>query len=48
MSRKNLMIVLVALLPTFATAQTPEEKGLEIAQAADAYDLGFGDFTTWS
>ncbi|MDJ0777824.1 MAG: outer membrane lipoprotein-sorting protein [Gammaproteobacteria bacterium] len=43
--RKFLIAVLVALLPVLAGAQTPEEKGLEIARAADAYDKGFGDFT---
>ena len=26
-------------------AQTAEERGLEIAEAADAYDAGYGDFT---
>ncbi len=45
MYRKLTILLLVALLPSLAVAQTPEEKGLEIAQAADAYDLGFGDFT---
>ena len=45
MSRKFLILLLAALLPNLAGAKTPEEKGLEIAQAADAYDLGFGDFT---
>jgi hypothetical protein len=28
-----------------ATAQSPEEKGLAIAQEADKRDMGFGDFT---
>ena len=38
-----LTAALAAALPV--CAQSPEEKGLEIAQAADAYDRGFGDFT---
>ncbi len=45
MYRKFTILLLAALMPALAMAQTPEEKGLEIAQAADAYDLGFGDFT---
>jgi outer membrane lipoprotein-sorting protein len=37
---------LILLLPPFAaTAQSPEEKGLAIAQAADKRDSGFGDYT---
>jgi len=39
--------ILVAMLAACgaAAAQTAEEKGLEIARAADAYDRGFTDFT---
>ena len=37
-------LLLVALLPLAAAAQSPEEeKGLEISQEADRRDLGFGD-----
>ena len=37
-------LLLVALLPLTAAAQSPEEeKGLEISQEADRRDLGFGD-----
>ena len=37
---------LILLLPPFAaTAQSPEEKGLAIAQEADKRDSGFGDYT---
>ena len=39
------LVFLLSLLPAFAFAQTPEERGLEIAMAADAADTGFGDFT---
>ncbi len=43
---RSLMLMLLALLPLAAAqAETPEEKGLRIAQEADAYDKGFGDFT---
>jgi len=33
------------LLPRVAAAETPEEKGLAIAQEADRRDTGFSDFT---
>lgn len=33
------------LLPLYASAQSPEEKGLEIAVKADNIDSGFQDFT---
>jgi len=33
------------LLPLAAPAQTPEQKGLDIAHEADRRDEGFGDFT---
>ena len=39
------VIVAVALLPSVLYAQTAEQRGLEIAQAAEAYDRGFTDFT---
>ncbi len=35
--------LLLAVVP--ALAETPEEKGLRIAEAADARDLGFGSYT---
>jgi len=38
-------IVAIALLPSVLHAQTAEQRGLEIAQAAEAYDSGFTDFT---
>ena len=41
---KTLIILLSLVLPVSAFAQTPEEKGLEIATAAKAADKGFGDF----
>ncbi|ORU91685.1 MAG: hypothetical protein A6F71_08495 [Cycloclasticus sp. symbiont of Poecilosclerida sp. M] len=36
-------ILLLLLLPILAVAQTPEERGLEIAIEADKRDLGFSD-----
>ncbi len=41
---KSLIVLLSLLLPVSALAQSPEEKGLEIAKAAKAADRGFGDF----
>jgi outer membrane lipoprotein-sorting protein len=38
-------VVTIALLPSVLYAQTAEQRGLEIAQAAEAYDSGFTDFT---
>ncbi len=38
-------ILAVALLPSLLYAQGAEQRGLEIAQAAEAYDKGFTDFT---
>jgi outer membrane lipoprotein-sorting protein len=38
-------LLLSIALPAAALAQSPEQKGLEIAQAAKAYDRGFTDFT---
>jgi len=38
-------IIATALLPSQLYAQSAEQRGLEIAQAADAYDKGFTDFT---
>ena len=35
----------VAMLPSLLYAQSAEQQGLEIAQAADDYDKGFTDFT---
>ncbi|MFV2032026.1 MAG: outer membrane lipoprotein-sorting protein [Gammaproteobacteria bacterium] len=48
MFNKNTLIATIlglAALPSIVLAQTAEEKGLEIAQAAKAYDSGFTDFT---
>lgn len=42
---KVTVLLWVLITPVFAVAQTPEEKGLAIAEAADARDSGFGDFT---
>jgi outer membrane lipoprotein-sorting protein len=44
---KYLIVVMitVALLPSLSYAQSAEQRGLEIAQAAEAYDSGFTDFT---
>ena len=44
---KYLIVVMitVALLPSLSYAQNAEQRGLEIAQAAEAYDSGFTDFT---
>jgi outer membrane lipoprotein-sorting protein len=39
------VIVAIALLPSLSYAQSAEDRGLEIAQAAKAYDNGFTDFT---
>ena len=41
----SLIAVLLFCLPLVSAAQSAEEKGLEIARAADAYDTGFTDFT---
>jgi len=38
-------LLLLMLLPLGALAQDPQQRGLEIALAADAYDQGFTDFT---
>ncbi len=48
MSKLKYLIVAmtaVAILPSLLYAQSAEQQGLEIAQAADAYDKGFNDFT---
>ena len=49
MNLKLLQILLISplllLSMQVATAETPEQKGLKIAQAADARDAGFADFT---
>ena len=39
------MALFLSLFPLVATAETPEEKGLAIAQEADRRDTGFDDFT---
>ncbi len=41
----SLILLALALVPLSVPAQTAEEKGLEIAKAADEYDRGFSDFT---
>ena len=43
---KKLISLLVLLLPLMATAQTPEERGMEIAVEADKRDAGFGDMSS--
>ena len=48
MLNRNSMIAVIlslVLLPTLALAQSAEQKGLEIALAAKAFDQGFADFT---
>jgi len=40
------LILTLLLLPHTAAAQTPEEKGLDIAKQADLRDEGFGDYTS--
>ena len=42
---QSLILLLCIALPAAGLAQSPEQKGLEIAQAARAYDKGFTDFT---
>ena len=42
---KAIIFLCVMMAPVFAVAQTPEDKGLAIAKAADARDSGFADFT---
>lgn len=42
-SHLTAVLVALALLPAVTLAQTPEARGLEIAQAADQRDEGFGD-----
>lgn len=44
MLRKIILATLLSL-PLLAVAQTPEERGMQIAKDADAYDVGFVDFT---
>ena len=38
-------MIAIAWLPPSSYAQSAEQRGLEIAQAAEAYDSGFSDFT---
>ena len=42
---KTAVFLLLTMLPLSALAQDAQQKGLEIALAADAYDQGFTDFT---
>ena len=44
LKRIPLALLLALLSAPLAQAASDEEKGLEIARAADAYDKGFGDF----
>ncbi len=41
---KPFLIASLLVFPLLAQAQSAEQKGLQIAQQADAYDTGFGDF----
>ena len=41
---KSVLLLTLMALPLAVAAQSAEEKGLEIARAADAYDQGFTDF----
>ncbi len=41
---KQLIALALLALPLTAVASSAEQRGLEIAKAADAYDAGFGDF----
>ncbi len=41
--KTRLLILLLILLPLSVPAQTPEERGLEIAREADRRDTGWGD-----
>ncbi|MEO6697551.1 MAG: outer membrane lipoprotein-sorting protein, partial [Gammaproteobacteria bacterium] len=45
MKRFVLLLSLCALLPLTSQAETPEEKGIAIAQEADRRDQGWGDST---
>ncbi|HEC28161.1 MAG TPA: outer membrane lipoprotein-sorting protein [Gammaproteobacteria bacterium] len=40
---RNILLGLVLLAPSYIWAQTPEERGLEIATEADRRDTGWGD-----
>jgi outer membrane lipoprotein-sorting protein len=42
---KTLILLLFVTLPIAVAAQDSQQKGLQIAQAAKAYDKGFTDFT---
>ncbi len=42
---KKLLTLGLLALPVFAFAQNAEERGLQIAKDADAYDVGYVDFT---
>ena len=41
---KRIFLASLLCLPLLAQAQSAEQKGLQIAKQADAYDAGFGDF----
>jgi outer membrane lipoprotein-sorting protein len=42
---KKIILASLLSMPLLVCAQSPEEKGLQIAKAANAYDAGFVDFT---
>lgn len=42
--RAKLLLTLLSLLPLLGMAQTPRERGLEIAREVDRRDTGFGDY----
>ncbi len=42
---KKLLTLGLLVLPVLAFAQNGEERGLQIAKDADAYDVGYVDFT---
>ena len=42
---KIALLLALVTIPAAVAAQSPEQKGLEIARAAKAYDRGFTDFT---
>ena len=42
---KKILLAVLLTLPLMAVAQDPEQKGLQIAKDAKAYDLGFIDYT---
>lgn len=45
MFHKKMLVTILLILPMVVSAQTVEQKGLQIAKDAKAYDAGFVDFT---